>query len=163
MPPRATGNRNRVGEGRNAQGVGQRERETAKRNTQGGREGERGKKTSYIHMREDGPGPLPPGEASALSPGGSHEHPLCQCQAPDHPAHVLGQEALRCRHEHTVPRRSSPRGSRQNPGLGPRWRGDSVRSSTTARVTSAQPLALLATFLLQDALLWAPCGARGTE
>lgn len=68
-----------------------RERQKQQRETRrvGGREGERGKKTSYIHMRIGQALSLP----EWLSPHqGSHEH-LCQCLAPAHlPGHALGQE-----------------------------------------------------------------------
>lgn len=114
-------------------------------------------------MRENGPGPLPPREASALSPGGSHEHPFCQCQSPDHPAHVLGQEALCCRHEHVCALEVIPTGEQTEPRPWPQmaWGLSQVQHNCPGDLsTTSCPLNR---FLLQDALLWTPCGARGTK
>lgn len=113
VPPRAAGDRSRVGEGRNAQGVGQRQKQ--QRHTQseweGGREGERGKKTSYIHMRIGQALSLPRMAEGPEPHQGSHEH-LCQCLAPTHlPGHVPsrpGGPSIAMR----LPRRSPPQGRR---------------------------------------------------
>ncbi|KAB1274831.1 hypothetical protein Cadr_000011971 [Camelus dromedarius] len=99
------------GEGRDAQEGGT-ETERAKRNAQRGREGERGKKTSYIHMREEWLDPLPPGEARDAEPHHSSWEPLLES--------VLGSSPT----PRTYPRPGGPSvamAEDKTPLLGPRW------------------------------------------
>lgn len=99
---------------------GGRERQQQQRETRREeREGERGKKTSYIHTREEQPDPLPPREAEDPSPRRATNTSLRQCPAPAHPqGQVLARRALHCHSGDVSPWSSSHKTEPPVLGLG---------------------------------------------